>query len=786
MAASGRGPRPHSGSLLVSRSIAALFGVFVLCMGTAVHAADDSSKYFEIKAKPLADALMEFGVQSGLTVVAPSTLTAGKKAAAVSGSLAPMDALKRLLKGSGLTFARDADGTLDIQAAAVESGLDEALALETVVITAERREADIQKTALAITAIGGESLTKTGISNIDDALESVPSLQDTGSGTQKSIAIRGIGTDGNNKSPSTAIYEDGIAVYGLDGYYFDLARVEVLAGPQGTLYGGTATGGAVNFVTNDPKIGKFNAFVQGEIGSYNLRHTTAMVNIPAADSFAIRLAGSWINRDSYATTSVKGADQLNLRAKALWEATDGLSVLFGAEFYHDTSLSTYVSALDLATGNPIGSAIPVGGTNDLKVQKYYLNVNADLGFGELTYIPGIQLRQAASSTFIGTAATSSASSTLPNGEYLTQELRLASKPGSRITWVGGLYYYNESSTTTSLFGFSPTTDQVNNYERAVFGQATYPLTDTLRFTGGVRYTQDDVNHPQTNNGVTTPFTGHYQSFDYLARVEYDITARSLLYVSHSTGYRPGGIAQAPYGYENEKIKAYEIGSKNTLMDGALVLNGDIFYYNYHGGFQEGVPVPCAAPGVGNAGCYRFYVATIPADFKGAELTATWALTRADVLSISPTYIQSRYIGNTAVPIWYGGPVVPLLTAGQPTTHTSKWTANASYQHTLTFGNGSSLFGRVEANYKSKYYANFDPCIFGGSCAGSTGTELPIDWVQRDYTLVNMSAGYASADQSWQVTAYARNLNNLVYKLGASNYAELGAPRTYGLTVSKHW
>jgi outer membrane receptor for ferric coprogen and ferric-rhodotorulic acid len=108
--------------LLITRCSAAFFAAVVLCMGAAAHAAEDSSKHFDIKAKPLADALMEFGVQSGLTVVAPTTLTAGKKAAAVRGDLVPTDALGRLLKGSDLSFARATDGIIAIQAGAVQAG----------------------------------------------------------------------------------------------------------------------------------------------------------------------------------------------------------------------------------------------------------------------------------------------------------------------------------------------------------------------------------------------------------------------------------------------------------------------------------------------------------------------------------------------------------------------------------------------------------------------------------------------------------------------------------------
>ena len=185
-----RGPRPPYSSVPISRSVAAFFVAFAfaLSVGSVAHAADDSSKHFEIKAKPLADALMEFGVQSGLTVVAPTTLTNGKRGVAVRGDLAPTDALGRLLKGSGLTFARAADGTIAIQAivsngpeqaSAGESGLDNDSTMHskndldeiTVTGTHIRGTTNSPSPVLVFTR---DDIDAAGVNTIQDFLQSLP------------------------------------------------------------------------------------------------------------------------------------------------------------------------------------------------------------------------------------------------------------------------------------------------------------------------------------------------------------------------------------------------------------------------------------------------------------------------------------------------------------------------------------------------------------------------------------------------------------------------------------
>jgi iron complex outermembrane receptor protein len=269
----------QNGSLLMSRCVAAFFAALALCMGTAAHAADDSSKHFEIKAKPLADALMEFGVQSGLTVVAPTTLTAGKKAAAVRGDLAPTDALGRLLKGSGLTFARAADGTIAIQAAASngpvqasarESGLEKSeRELSEIVVTGTRISGVGASPTLPVISITHEQILSGGYTSVSDVMRSLP--MNFSNYNASSFA------DQNNPAPGLDTGLTGVNLRGLgsgatlvlidgqrsanapttDGSIVDISkipvgmieRIDVITGAASSLYGGDAVAGVINIIT---------------------------------------------------------------------------------------------------------------------------------------------------------------------------------------------------------------------------------------------------------------------------------------------------------------------------------------------------------------------------------------------------------------------------------------------------------------------------------------------------------------------------------------------------------
>jgi iron complex outermembrane receptor protein len=279
-------PGPQRRSTLVRRSVAAFFASLVLCTGSAAYSADDSSKHFEIKAEPLADALLEFGVQSGLTILAPTTLTAGKKAAAVRGDFVPTDALGRLIKGSGLTFARAADGTIAIQAitsntpvqaSAVESGSDKDSTLEAVVVTGSRISGFTAPTPTTI--VGAADMQSVGAPNVADALNRLPEFNGVGP-TSQGISTSAIGANylnlRNLGQSRTLVFVDGerytptSSAGTLDINVLPSAlvkRVDVVTGGASAAYGSDAVAGVVNIIL-DHDINGIRGSIQSGITQY--------------------------------------------------------------------------------------------------------------------------------------------------------------------------------------------------------------------------------------------------------------------------------------------------------------------------------------------------------------------------------------------------------------------------------------------------------------------------------------------------------------------------------------
>jgi iron complex outermembrane receptor protein len=289
---------------LIGRGLlASCASVLLIVAGQSVtFGADDSFKHFEITAKPLADALMEFGVQSGLTVVAPTTLTAGKKATSVRGDLPPSDALGRLLKGSGLTFARAADGTISIQAISssdpvqasvresrLERELTADMSLSEVVVTANKLTAQsVLDAPVSIQAISGDAIQAAGSSAIMDIAGQIPglSIQDLGPGDKKYV-IRGINSSGDL---TTGVYYGEATISGSnandgggfesDIRLYDLDHVEVLRGPQGTLYGASSMSGTIRFIPKAPDLGSIGGYLTAN-ASYT-EHASSNSNVNGA------------------------------------------------------------------------------------------------------------------------------------------------------------------------------------------------------------------------------------------------------------------------------------------------------------------------------------------------------------------------------------------------------------------------------------------------------------------------------------------------------------------------
>lgn len=399
---------------------------------------------------------------------------------------------------------------------------DEKITLEEVIVTAERRAEDLQKTAIAITALDAEALANVGVSQAEDLNKLVPGLGIAQGGSSTQVYVRGVGNYGTNAlaDPAVAFNIDGIYLgrfSGVSGNFYDLARVEVLKGPQGTLYGRNATGGAINIVTNKPT-DEFAAAAGVEAGNYSLRKANGFVNVPLSDAVAMRIAGQWTDRDGYQTDGYDDDESRSARLHLQFKPNDGTSVLLTGLYTEiggmgavqiPVTTAGYVNNdnpwLGLSEAAPIallGAVSPSAppdlvinglsrddGELDITVKSVTAQFEQDVGFGSLALIGNYMDTQNDSKSygpgFLFWQDDEAQQSSI--------EARLSGETGA-LRWVGGLYYYEEDQSTKYWvdqgFLFNQTGDDLDLTDEtsAVFGELTYSLTDRLRLTGGVRYT----------------------------------------------------------------------------------------------------------------------------------------------------------------------------------------------------------------------------------------------------------------------------------------------------------
>ncbi|MEE3623856.1 TonB-dependent receptor [Nitrospirillum sp. BR 11752] len=690
--------------------------------------------------------------------------------------------------------------------------------LEDIVVTAERREETTQRTPIAITAFSGDTLQQRGVSSSTDLNNMVPGLAVGNNGGSVQIAIRGIGSTNDTEvgDPAVAFNVDGVYMArsrAAIGALYDVDRIEVLRGPQGTLYGRNATAGSINVITKRPS-DKFEGNASLDYGNYNSLQTSGMLNVPLTDTLAVRAAFQTSRHDGYTNNgrssnfndedTQAGRLQIQLKPSETFKALLSLDVFHeGGVGYANGPIGQYAKF-----GSPYTFPMSADGSLNHTNKGVGLTTDWDLGFATLTYVGSY--REDTDRTHGG--STQSGTCQAPSGPYCastifrsdenqtSHELRLANSDGP-LKWVAGLYYFKENNDV--LFALDPVAGitslafvqpKVSEESKAAFAQATYSLTDSLRVTGGLRYTED----AKARTGATEAF-GHivgntyvggsalylndadlsWNSTNWKAGAEYDLAPDSMLYASVGTGYKAGGYGdgQPPNNnpYQPEKLTAYEVGLKNQFMDKRLQLNLTGFYYDYRD-FQ----VSAIGQVAGQASTVTVNAGT--AEVYGVEVEGAALLTGSDRVDGSVSYIHARYTDFILATGDVFHPNSAAVYTGNRLAKSPEWTINLGYQHMWDLASGAMITARVDSVYvgdQNLDYRNF------------AVTE------QKAYTKTNLSLAYDDADRRWRVMAYVRNLeNNAVLVVanpdtnGSGNrLAGSGAyapPRTYGVRVSANF
>jgi iron complex outermembrane receptor protein len=684
--------------------------------------------------------------------------------------------------------------------------------LAEVVVTAQRRQENVQHTALAITALRGDSLAKQGVQDITNLTAHTPNLQIAAdSGGETLLAIRGVGsTDINEEGdPAVALNLDGVYISrnsSMSGLFYDINRIEVLRGPQGTLYGRSATAGAINVISNEP-VFKYEGAASVEAGNYATFGAQGMLNVPISDTVAMRGAFSMRRHDGFADNGnglrTKDQDDLAGRYSILAKPTDRLTVHLGVDVFHaggaGGGFRTFEQLIPFVNpSNPY--KYPLSGQQKRDQTDWGVRgqVDYDLGFGTLTYLGAYRGTKA---QIWATWPIFSLPTYQMNDQHeVSHEVRLSGTVGN-LTYVVGGNLFNEYSdvildidesgigSPTNIEFFKP---HANASSEAVFSQMTYAVTPSLRLTGGVRYTNDDkyshdgktfLVNPATMSKttlVTQNVDTKYSRVTWRTGVDYDITPHSMVYGSVSTGYKPGGYfdGDKPNTFRPESVTAYEIGSKNRFMDNTLQLNATGFYYDYRD-FQVTATRQLAGTLAGitmNAQKAQIY---------GLELESAYRFTPDDEFDLSISYLHAKYLtfylpdgdGFTNFNLRPGAALVPLNLSGHTMARSPELTVNVGYQHSFKLADGGKITPMVYSHIESQSNLEYHGYAITRKAANSH---------------TDMTLSYQSPDAKWHVDAYVRNLENrglpVIANLNilTNNPGEASGaiedPRTFGVTV----
>ncbi|HEX5776058.1 MAG TPA: TonB-dependent receptor, partial [Caulobacteraceae bacterium] len=316
-------------------------GAAAIALLTAAPAVAGEAKY-SIAPQPLDSALREFGVQSGVAIMADADLTFAKQSPGFSATAEPDSALREILAGTGLSFKRQGDvfviaqqgGAADPQGGGAAG--DGAGTVEALIVTAQKREEDIQDVPIAISAFTQETLERSQVAGGPDLITQVPNMSFTKTNfSSYSIQLRGIGTQAISATvdPAVAVAFNNtpfIRNRFFEQEFYDLQRVEVLRGPQGTLYGRNATAGVVNLISQKARLDTYEAKLSGDVANYNSTRLEGMVNIPlATDVAALRIAGAWTKREGYSVNElscepIDGRDLWSTRVSLRFSPNDRL------------------------------------------------------------------------------------------------------------------------------------------------------------------------------------------------------------------------------------------------------------------------------------------------------------------------------------------------------------------------------------------------------------------------------------------------------------------------------
>jgi iron complex outermembrane receptor protein len=728
--------------------------------------------------------------------------------------------------------------------AAAEASADarDVVALDQVVVTAQKRATNLQETPISVSVIDAGMLKdRSAISLASFADGSIPSLRITPFATRSSalnIGIRGIGASSDANQPArdagVGVYVDGVFLgrsQGLGTMLYDVDRIEVLKGPQGTLFGRNTEGGAISIVTKAPT-GEFGGTVNAGVSNYSGYTSGLHLDLPEVGDVSVKIDAVQAKRGGTTDNPMRGEEDFNsynkrgARISALWEPSDTFSALYAFDRSYDATTpyhtqvlvpGPYLSPLQKAGASEgrRDSSI-LGGPQEENIGRtsgHLLNLGWTLGENlEFKSISSYrELEQGQFDMGLVDAISAYGGANTPFGRYslaqvyqhqYSQEFQLIGNT-SQVQYLVGAFYYHETAGDNAqtpnmlLWGpggnsytLNPATNPLNlanvRIDRAskawtdslgIFGQATWTpaaLPD-LHLTAGGRYTRDEKNGSlYTVNGAATnlTFDDAWGRFDPMVNVAYDVGDNAMVYAKYSTGFKAGGANSRSTTYtafDPEEVTAYELGFKSQFWDNRARFNVALFDSKI-----DHKQMDFTLPFDPNSGETRTTMVTTNAKgsttSRGAELE--FSIMPVDNLTVGLTHAYTRIDALTTQDPFGAGVEVTVQPLLAP-----KHASSLALDYWVPFANMAALKFHVDGNWSDGFFTSeYDQMLTDSSFVVNARVAL-VD--------VPLNADGATLD----VSLWARNLldeEHLFYKLNNASLGQSGIfndPRTYGLELA---
>lgn len=706
--------------------------------------------------------------------------------------------------------------------------------MEEVVVTARKRAEAAQSVPISLTALSGEALEQRSVRSLADVAQFTPNLTfDVGAGSAggtsgSSIYIRGIG-----KTEFNGVYEPGVGIY-VDGVYFsrtvgsvldviDLEHIEVLRGPQGTLFGKNTVGGAINLVANLPS-GKLGGFTELTVGSLDQFDVAGVIEFPIVeDELAARVSLTSRNRDGYARSRITGQDQndvddLSGRGVLRWTPNSAVALTFIADWTRQRRNGQAQHLVAFTPGNALPGIFSSTVASTTPYQAFdsrWLSAEEDYNYAngpsvndvdlwgvsgtlEWELNPSLALTSITayrrSDTHVGvdvdgTPLDYQATDLFDIQYQFSQELRLGGTAfGERMDWLAGIYYFNEEvhdviwlRALPGLFNLALDQDiYLTNKSFAGFGQVTFDLTNKLSLTGGARYNYEtkDAALESVNNSATVIPPGStlsptWRSWTPKLSVEYQISRQSLLYASWSEGFKSGAVnyeVQRPADYQvfdPEEVTTYEVGFKADLLGDHLRVNGAVFYSDYTDMQLKAVVAPgqYTCPPTVTTFC-SLVVNAAQVDIAGAELDIVARPAAGLNFNAGVGYVDDEFKRIDPA-------LLSVINYDTQIPKTPTWTVSTGAQYTFPLAGLGIMSLRGDYSYRSKTFTEI---------RNSTAVA------QDEYGLLNARVSLVSPKERWEFSLSGLNLTDEKYissgvflATGIST-AAYGIPRTWSFSM----